>query len=109
MVRTKQRQTVMSAVVELWLSFNGTAELVLSIPLAKCRNLAVRPLKWLRFLGYAIYGREGYLSESVAGPPIDDYAADIAAHGAYYFISEGKLAWHTMIFADVVFRPSPPC
>jgi hypothetical protein len=77
-------------VVELWLSFNGATELALSIPLAKCRDLAVRPLKWLRFLGYAIYGQEGYLSMSDAGPPIDDYAADIAAHGSYYFISEGK-------------------
>lgn len=101
--------SVMPAVIELWLSFNGTAELVLSIPLAKCRDLAVSPLKWLRFLGYAIYGREGYLSVSDAGPPIDDYSADIAAHGSYYFISEGKLACHAMIFADVVFRPSPPC
>ena len=101
--------TVTPAVVELWLSFNGTAELALSISLAKCWDLAVNPLKWLRFLGYAIYRQEGYLSASDAGPLIDDYAADIAAHSSYYFISEGKLAWHTMIFADVVFRPSPPC
>jgi len=101
--------TVTPAVIELWLSFNGTAELALSIPLAKCRNLSVNPLKWLRFLGYAIYGQEGYLSASDAGPPIDDYTADIAAHRSYYFISQGKLAWHDMIFVDVVFRPSPPC
>jgi hypothetical protein len=103
--------TVMPAVVELWLSFNGTAELALSIPLAKCRDLAVNPLKWLRFLGYAIYGQEGYLSVSDAGPPIEDYAADIAAHGSYYFISEGKLPWHTAALSDsdVVYRSSPPC
>jgi hypothetical protein len=82
--------TAILPVVELWLSLNGTAELALSIPLAKCQELAVNPLKWLRFLGYAIYGREGYLSTSDAGPPIDDYTVDIVAH-SYYFISEGKL------------------
>jgi hypothetical protein len=60
--------TAPPAVVELWLSPDGTAELALSIPLAKCQALAVNPLKWLRFLGYAIYGQEGHLSTSDAGP-----------------------------------------
>ena len=36
-------------------------------------------LKWLRFLGYAIYGREGYLSTSETGPEINDYTANIEA------------------------------
>lgn len=79
--------TVTPAVVELWLSFNGTTE---SIPLAKCRDLAVNPFKWLRFLGYAsIYGQEDSPA-SDAVPPIDDYT-DIAAHGSYYFRSHGIL------------------
>ena len=36
--------TTILSVVELWLSLNGTAELALSIPLAKCQELAVKTL-----------------------------------------------------------------
>jgi len=82
---------------ELWLSLNDTSELALSIPLAKCQELSVYPLKWLRFLAYSIYGREGDLSMSAAGPPINNYTAAIAAR-AYYFISEGKFECRTMKF-----------
>ena len=47
------------------------------------------PLKWLRFLGYAIYGQEGDLSSlSDGGEPISDYASDIEAR-SYEFISPG--------------------
>jgi hypothetical protein len=38
---------------------------VLSIPVVDCNRFALKPLKWLRFLGYAIYGREGRISETV--------------------------------------------
>lgn len=75
--------------VKLWLSFDNENKLSLSIPLAECGTFAVNPLKWLRFLGFAIYGREGYLSTSKAGPEIDDYTADIEAR-SYYFLSEGE-------------------
>ena len=78
--------------VKLWLSFDNVTKLSLSIPLAECGTFAVNPLKWLRFLGFAIYGREGYLSTSKAGPEIDDYTADIEAR-SYYFLSEGKVDW----------------
>ncbi|KAF8815106.1 hypothetical protein BYT27DRAFT_7199581 [Phlegmacium glaucopus] len=78
----------MATAVELWLSLNGANELALSIPIGKCQELAVYPLKWLRFLGYAIYGQPGYLSMSATGP-IDDYTANIVACH-YYFISEGQ-------------------
>ncbi|KXN83943.1 hypothetical protein AN958_00786 [Leucoagaricus sp. SymC.cos] len=74
--------TTAQAIVELWLSLSpdGHTELALSIPLAKCQALATHPLRWLRFLGCAIYGQKGHLSTSNAGPPIDDYTADIMAH-----------------------------
>ena len=90
--------TIMSTpVAELWLSLNDTSELALSIPLAKCQELSVNPLKWLRFLGHSIYGQEGNLSMSATGPPINNYTAAIAAC-AYYFISEGKFECCTMKF-----------
>ena len=44
--------------VRLRLSFRGVAKLALSIPHDKCVTFAVNPLKWLRYLGYTIYGRE---------------------------------------------------
>jgi hypothetical protein len=87
----------MTPKVKLFLSFGGVNKLALSIPLAECRTFAVNPLKWLRFLGYAIYGKEGYLSMSkpelegghAHRPEIGDYTADVEAR-AYYFVSQGK-------------------
>ena len=82
--------TSTASIVELWVILDNVPELALSIPLDKCLALSVNPLKWLRFLGYSIYGRQGYLAMSATGPPIDDYTVHIAA-SPYYFISEGKL------------------
>ena len=80
-----------TANVELWLTIGRDgAQLALTIPIYKCWELAVHPLKWIRFLGFAIYGREGYLSTSDAGSPIEDYNGDILAP-SYYFICDGKL------------------
>ncbi|KAF8341039.1 hypothetical protein F5887DRAFT_1076780 [Amanita rubescens] len=79
----------MTPKVKLRLSFGNVTRLVLSIPLDKCDTFAINPLKWLRFLGFAIYGRQGYLSTSEAGAEIDDYTADIKAR-VYYFISNGE-------------------
>ena len=76
--------------VKLWLCFGNAAKLALSIPLAQCNTFAVYPLRWLRFLGFAIYGREGHLSRSKAGPEIEDYTADMEAR-SYYFVSQGKV------------------
>lgn len=84
-----------SSNVKLWLSFYGVAKLALSIPLAEYGTFAVNPLKWLRFLGYSIYGQEGYLSKTKAGPQINDYTANVEAR-SYYFISEGKLDCRTL-------------
>lgn len=79
--------------VKLWLSFGNVFKLALSIPLDECGTFAVNPLKWLRFLGFSIYGQEGYLSTSKTGTEINDYTADIEPR-SYYFISEGKVNLH---------------
>jgi hypothetical protein len=86
-----------SSNIKLWLSFSGTSKLALSIPVDRATAFAVYPLKWLRFLGYAIYGREGHLSTSRVGSEIDDYAADIEAR-SYHFIAQGKLECHLPSF-----------
>ncbi|KAF8345413.1 hypothetical protein F5887DRAFT_1192054 [Amanita rubescens] len=77
--------------VRLRLSFPNVtrAKLALSIPLDKCVTFVVNPLKWLRFLGFAIYGREGHLSLSKDGLDLGDYTAPIEAR-PYYFVSEGS-------------------
>ena len=88
-----ERQRSSPTTLELWFILDDAPELALSIPVVKCRTLSVHPLRWLRFLGYSIYGREGYLSLSATGPPLDDDTADTAAC-SYYFISKGKLQCH---------------
>ena len=50
--------------VRLYIIIDDQPTLALSIPLNICTTLSLRPLKWLRFLGYAIYGQKGHLSLS---------------------------------------------
>jgi hypothetical protein len=82
------------SVVNLLLRLNNRSEVALSIPLAQCTTFAITPLKWLRFLGFVIYGRQGYLSTSMNGTELD-YTAHIEAR-SYYFISDGKLDSYTL-------------
>ncbi len=87
--------------VELWLYSNEIDILALSIPLAECRKYAIHPLKWLKYLGYAIYGAEGYLFTLKGGSEIGDYAAVVEPR-SYYFVSEGKSDLsHFMILAKL--------
>ena len=44
----------MEGKVTLYMSFSGKPRQALSIPKLKCAAYSVHPLKWLRFLGYAI-------------------------------------------------------
>jgi len=93
--------TLTMATVDLWMIIGGKKKQALRIPIDKCYQLAVHPLKWVHYLGYAIFGRRGYLSLSRTGPPITNYTGDIEAQ-AYYFRSDGKLEFHGVIFAHVV-------
>ena len=63
-------------------------------------TFTITPLEWLRFLGFAIYGRQGYISMSMNGPELD-YTAQIEAH-SYYFISDGKLDLCIKILPNIV-------
>src|SRR5260370_10840464 len=77
------------------------------ILLAECSKYAVNPLKWLRYIGYAIYGAEGYLSTLKGGNKVDDYTVDIEPD-PYFFISEGKsvLSYFT-ILSLIMFLDEP--
>jgi len=61
---------------------------VLSIPVTDCNRFSLRPLSWLRFLGYCIYGHIGDISSTPDGPPID-YQMAVQAGIHYYFTSPG--------------------
>ena len=61
---------------------------VLSIPIDDCNRFALKPLCWLRFLGYAIYGSHRHISASADGPPVD-YQLAIEGGSHYYFTSAG--------------------
>ncbi len=84
----------------LSLLFDHSTRLALSIPVSEFKNYADKPLKWLRFLGFAIAGQNGYLSTSSAGSEIDDYDAEIVAR-PYYFILDSTWEYHTLQYSSV--------
>jgi hypothetical protein len=76
------------ASIELHIPVDNAYIPVLSIPVDDCNRFALKPLRWLRFLGYTIYGKEGHISATAGGPPVDyESAAEGGAH--YYFTSAG--------------------
>jgi hypothetical protein len=79
--------------VQLWIRFGDEYQHALSIPVDICQKFALHPLTWLRFLGYAIYGKEGYISRERDGEQVGDYRPGGAAIsvGNYYYISQGEL------------------
>ncbi len=74
--------------------------LALSIPLTDIERLSVRPVKWLRFVTFAICGVRGHLSESVNGTPVDydSISLDNIAE-AYHYIPEGNICRLSLIFS----------
>lgn len=51
-------------------------------------RFALKPLKWLRFLAYTIYGREGHISLTNDGSPVD-YESGVTEGSSYHFIADG--------------------
>lgn len=76
--------------VELWIRFGDEYQHALSIPVHECQRFSLHPLTWLRFLGYTIYGKEGYISLERDGEQVADYRPDGVAisGGNYYYISQ---------------------
>ena len=71
---------------------NDEYMLALSIPLEDIQRLSIRPLKWLRFVTFAVCGVTGELSPTPNGPVIEyqnvgfDSLAD-----EYYYKPDGML------------------
>ena len=76
------------ASIELHIRIASTYIPVLSIPVDDCNRFALKPLRWLRFLGYAIYGSHGHISVTPNGVPVN-YDAAVEGGVHYYFISGG--------------------
>ena len=81
----------MAAIVELQMPIDGEYQPALSMPVKMCQRFSVRPLSWLRYVGFTIYGTEGHISRSAAGPAVRCSEVDIQA-GIYYYVpdSQGK-------------------
>jgi hypothetical protein len=78
------------ASIQLLIQIDNTWMPALSIPVADCNRFSLRPLKWLHFLGYAIYGRIGDIHTRLGGRPVN-YQLAVHAGARYFFISEGKI------------------
>lgn len=64
---------------------------ILSIPTEEIHKFTLRPLKWLCFLGFIIYGHEGILLSGPQDLEVDSYDIGISQlQDHYYFFSEGK-------------------
>ena len=78
--------------ITLHLKINDDYLPILSIPISECNRFALRPLKWLRFLGYTLYGREGDICLSPEDPPVPvDYQSSIQAGTQYFYVSSRTL------------------
>ncbi|KAF8325684.1 hypothetical protein F5887DRAFT_1065316 [Amanita rubescens] len=81
-----------ATMVNIYLPTDRGQVLALSIPFSDIERLSVRPVKWLRFVTFAICGVRGHLSESAIpnGTPVDyeSISFDNIAE-AYYYIPEG--------------------
>lgn len=61
----------------------------ISVPPDDIRRLAIHPLKWLRFVLFAISGAQGHLATTPTGPPVDYTTPFDDLAGTYYYLPEG--------------------
>jgi hypothetical protein len=68
--------------------------LILTIPLPTCHKFSRKPLKWLQFLGYTLYGREGNIhtkTDDGSEQPVDYETSVLEPRNHdYYFRSPDK-------------------
>ncbi len=75
-----------TSLVRLFFTLENVAMPGLAIPKDDFKRYSFYPLKWLRFLGYAIYGFEGDLSETEDGDTVEYSSTDLK--DSYYFVSK---------------------
>jgi hypothetical protein len=66
---------------------------VLSIPLSEVRRLALRPLKWLTFVAFAICGAEGHLCVNQLGEHVNyNVTSTDPLANEYYYFNQGTIS-----------------
>ena len=72
----------------------GSQVLALSIPSSDIQRLSIRPLKWLRFVTFAVCGVPGNLSATPDGPAVEyDSIPHAEIAEAYYYTPQGEPSW----------------
>ena len=88
--------------VQLWLFVHESWCSILTIPVGDFHLFTTRLLRWLMFLGYTIYGRQGTLKADVQGPELDDYTIDVGSlNNHYYYVAQGNSG--LLIVIDILY------
>ncbi|KAF8798393.1 hypothetical protein BYT27DRAFT_7018030, partial [Phlegmacium glaucopus] len=77
--------------IQLLLLIHGSWYSILTIPVGDFHLFTTCPLRWLTFLGYAIYGHQGKLKAKVDGPELDDYTIEAGSLNNSLWIEEPRL------------------
>ncbi|PVF91666.1 hypothetical protein CPB86DRAFT_878391 [Serendipita vermifera] len=93
----------MTMQIRLWLHLADEWIPTLSIPRYHFALHTTQPLKWLRYLGFVIYGREGILRTTRDGPEISDYMTtdvDELLSDYFYYSPDGHRVVDTHMMDD---------
>ncbi|KAF8964218.1 hypothetical protein BDZ97DRAFT_1660573 [Flammula alnicola] len=79
--------------INLHLSYQNEEMVALTIPIDDIKRLSLRPLKWLRYVAFAVFGAPGRLAlTSDANAPDVDYDVPLGKiSGDYYYIPDGEI------------------
>ncbi|KAK0479976.1 hypothetical protein EDD18DRAFT_1312405 [Armillaria luteobubalina] len=58
--------------VNIHLSYRNTQVLALSIPIDDIKRLSIRPLKWLKYVAFTVFGVIGHLALTADGSAVED-------------------------------------
>ncbi|KAI0289893.1 hypothetical protein B0F90DRAFT_1791095 [Multifurca ochricompacta] len=98
--------------VNVYLHVKDRQVLALSIPFSDIERLSILPVKWLRFVTFAICGVRGDLSAMPNGPPVnyDSISIDHIAE-AYYYTPEADyhLIDHNAMNDQITSSEQTPC
>lgn len=73
--------------IRLHLQIEGHWRPFLEIPGLELARFSLRPIKWLRYLGWCIYGQSGWLSTTPGGPEVAGDAQLGELDVDYYYVS----------------------
>ncbi|KAK0187364.1 hypothetical protein F5146DRAFT_1064573 [Armillaria mellea] len=82
------------AAVNIHLRYHNAQVLALSIPIVDIKRLSIRPLKWLRYVAFTVFGAIGHLT-TADGSAVEDenitWESQDRLCEDYYYIPDGEL------------------